>query len=443
MTKNKIFFTILALIVIGAVFYFAINLNDTKNTRPTTSSWDFNVWIREDKTEPMKQYIEEFKKKYTQYADTNIAVESFADAHSYTNAFFSASLSWKAPDIFVLENSERSPMKQQIQVIDPSIVTPNTFRLWFKSVFWDDLIVPDPEDAALEYLIGIPMWYESLGIFYNRKYFSRPTDMGTWENMVQEIQAISEKFEDITPIALGNGSSVLRAADIMARLLVLEWASSLFDTSSSYIKQAFSFYTAFWEEQGGNNYNNISLPFSGERDVELFTQGNVASMIGYPRDLIEIDEIGYQKNFLFAMPFPWYAGKEKVSAIKYYYYALNKDSKNTKLGQDLLGFMASVEWQKLFLEKFPYYLPAETSLEKEIGERKILPEYNITYNNFIDPVETLISYDMADAEYFRKGIVPILDTTTTQEQKMEWLKSFILCSTTKHETLLNLSSPCE
>ena len=46
--------------------------------------------------------------------------------------------------------------------------------------------------------------------------------MGTWENMVQEIQAISEKFEDITPIALGNGSSVLRAADIMARLLVLE-----------------------------------------------------------------------------------------------------------------------------------------------------------------------------------------------------------------------------
>ena len=115
-------------------------------------------------------------------------------------------------------------------------------------------------------------------------------------------------------------------------------------------------------------------------------------MIGYPRDLLAIDKIGYQKSFLLAHSFPSYAGKEAKVSIKYNYLALNKDSSKKEIAGDFLAYLASVDGQAQILEYFPYYLPAETSVEAEVGEKKILPQYNIVYNNFINPTATLVTF---------------------------------------------------
>jgi len=54
--------------------------------------------------------------------------------------------------MFVLNNSETSPLENQILGIDPAKVSPNDFRLRFKPIFGNDLIISDSSDETVEFL---------------------------------------------------------------------------------------------------------------------------------------------------------------------------------------------------------------------------------------------------------------------------------------------------
>ena len=106
--------------------------------------------------------------------------------------------------------------------INPAVVSPNEFRQNFKPVFSEDLILTDESDSTVEFLKGIPLGYEVLGVYYNRKYFLRPSEMTTWSNVTKEVKNISNKHTKIIPIALGNGAGITRFSDIIVSLLALE-----------------------------------------------------------------------------------------------------------------------------------------------------------------------------------------------------------------------------
>jgi len=79
-------------------------------------------------------------------------VESFSDTQAYYNSLSSAFMQGIGPDVFVLPNSESSIFENQISVIDPNTISPNDFRLDFKPIFGNDLIVSDSEDSTIEYV---------------------------------------------------------------------------------------------------------------------------------------------------------------------------------------------------------------------------------------------------------------------------------------------------
>lgn len=445
MTKNKIIFSVLGLILLLVIVFVVMKLgnfdpNEGKDTTPRSEN--FNVWILQDDVSVFNSFLDTFRAAYPEYANQTIQVESFSDEISYTNTLVSAISKWLWPDIFLLNNSEVSILSDQAEWISANTISPNDFRLRFKPVFWTDLIVADPADTTVEYIKWIPMWYEALGIFYNRKYFIKPSELQTWEDVLLEIKNISEKFNDIIPIALWNASWVTHAADIMKAFFVLEGESSLASIDSAQSRQGLSLYTAFGDRNSDNKYNTISAPLFTESDIEFFTQWDVAAMVWYPRDLIAIDKIGYQKNFLFATPFPGYSGKELKTMIDYNYFILNKDSPNKAISNALLTYMASPEGQSAYIEKFPYYLPADSNLEQSYLERKILWDYNIIYKNFIPDISTHVSFNVGDRRLFSSEMNRILDAESWYDSRFETLKSFIVCTTTKHVTLLNLSSPC-
>ncbi|NDK09511.1 carbohydrate ABC transporter substrate-binding protein [Candidatus Gracilibacteria bacterium] len=445
MTKNKIFFIIIGILVFIGLIYFAIQLGNsgTQKTGTKASPGDFQVWILEDDIAGLKEFTDGFKESYPAYASQNIVVESFSDTQAYYNSLSSAFMQGIGPDVFVLPNSESSIFENQISVIDPNTISPNDFRLDFKPIFGNDLIVSDSEDSTIEYVKGIPLGYEALGLFYNRKYFLRPSDLTTWEDILVEINTIKERYSDIVPIALGNGFGVTRAASIISAFLVLEGTESLVKTNTTQSRQALSIYTAFGQKDGDNRYNIISAPFLNNTDIEFFTQGDVASMVGYPRDLLKIDDIGYQSTLLYATPFPSYSGKDNISSIKYNYFVINKDSVKQSMASELLSYMATAEGQNAFQEIYPYYLPTSVAGESEILERKILPEYNIIYKNFIDQTATQVSFDVGDVNIYNNRLREILDQQSGYETLFDSMKAYVVCTATKQTTLLNLSSPCK
>ncbi len=444
MNKTKILFAILGAIVLISIIFLAINLNKWKEWgKIKNSSWDMRIWILHDDNSKFQEFIQTFKTLHPEYGNKNIQVESFSDERTYYNALVSAITLGQAPDIFVMNNWEISPLENQIAWIDPNIVSPNDFRTQFETVFWEDLILRDEEDETLEFLKWVPLGYEALGIFYNRKYFLRPSSLSTWTSIQKEIKNIANKYSTIIPIALGNSAWVQHATDIIQTFLVLEWSRSLMETTANQARQTLANYASFGEKNGDNRYNILSAPFIDETDIDFFTSGDVAAMIGYPRDLFAIDRIGYQKSFLFAAPFPSYVGKEKTLAIHYNYFAINKDSQLMDMAQDFLAYAASSEWQQAYVDIFPYYLSPDIWVFIQMQEKKILSKYNIVYKNFVEEGTQLVSYDLGNKILFDISMKPILDMSSWQDEKFSQLKSFITCSSTKSRTLLNLSSPCK
>ncbi len=401
------------------------------------------MWILYDSPGDFSEYVSSFKEAYPQYSWKSVIVESFSDRATYTNTLSAAIMSWTAPDVFVVPNGETSIFENQILAVDPTFVSPNDFRLRFKPVFGQDLIVSSPSDNTVEFLKGIPAWYEALGIFYNRKYFLRPSEITTWSNFTKEVRNIANKYSNIIPIALGNGSWVARASDIVSALFVLEGRDSLATTDNTQARQVLGMYNGFGQKNGDNRYNILSAPFETDIDIDYFVAWDVASMVWYPRDLMAIDKIWYKKNFLFATPLPRYEGKEKRTSINYSYFAINKDTPHTDLAQSFLAYVSSAEGQQLYSEKFPYYLSPEVNVAASMTEKKILPLYNIVYKNFVWEDDELVSYDVGNKNLYESSITPILDLESGFDAEFLEMSSYIVCSSTKQNTLLNLSSPCK
>ena len=106
----------------------------------------------EDEVGKFQEYMTLFKDQSQSYKNKEIMVESFSDVESYKATLTAAFLSGNGPDIFLLNNSENSPLENQIMGIDPAIVSPNDFRLRFKPVFGSDLIITDENDSTIEFL---------------------------------------------------------------------------------------------------------------------------------------------------------------------------------------------------------------------------------------------------------------------------------------------------
>lgn len=442
MNTNKIIFSVIWTVLLIVIFFLVTGLSGWKQTTTKIGAGDLSIWVLHDDKQKYNDFISRFKEDVPQYAGKNISVESFSDEVNYTNTLTSAFLNGEWPDIFMLSNLEVSPLENQVTILRSDVISPSDFRLNYKPVFSDDLIISNPNDPTEEFLRGVPVWYETLWLIYNRKIFTRPSELETWSSLIVAIKNISNRSTSIVPLALGNGLWVSRSSSVIATLLGLEWANSLVSTSWNQVKQVLWFYRAFWEKSWDNKYDILSAPLVEKTDIDFFTDWDVAGILAYPREIEEIDEIWYQSSFLYASPLPAYVWSDKKQFIDYNYFVLNKDSASPTFSQDFLQYLSTKKGQSAFSDTFPYYLPAHVWVETEKLEKKIYPDYNIVYKNFISQDTELLSFNVWNKALFNDAIDEVLSLDSGSEQRFERLKSYIICSSTKYSSLLNLSSPC-
>lgn len=439
MSPNKIVFAILGAIILGLIVMLALQLNRGPAVRSggVSSSGDMSIWIIWESLWDFESYVTAFKKAYPQYENRRIQIESFENRSNYYDVLTASIVTGNAPDIFMLHNTETSPLKNQVLGIDPAKLSPSDFRLRFKPVFARDLIIESEDDSSVEFLSWVPVWYQSLGLIYNRRYFLKPSELETWGKLSFELTDV-QKRSNIVPLALWDGTSITQAPLILSNLLVQEGVENIATTSSSDARQAFAKYTNIpaW-------YDDLALNSPSKTDIEFFTEGSVASMFGTPKDLARIADIGYQSSLLFVSPFPDSESGKSKQAISYEYFVISKDTNHLALAEDFLSYTASSEGQKTYLELFPANLPATTEGELELAEKKIIPKFNVVYKNFLKPEAELVSYRVEDKWAFDLWVRQIWDTRWNYESAFWALKARIVCQTNKYKTFENLSSPCQ
>jgi hypothetical protein len=350
----------------------------------------------------------------------------------------------ETPDMFVLNNNEVSLYEDIILWIGNDVVNVTDFRKNYKWIFTDDLIVSvEWEGETQEYLKWFPIWYETLWVFYNRLFLYTAKDFTSQAHLTSAIKKVSKRW--VVPIALWNWRWVELAWDILAQFFLLWKVTSLNAIEQIDIQKALRNYTKFWKIDGENRYNRLfeDIKKSGETDVDLFIESEVAAIVAYPRVIKRLQTSSLPEWRIFAAAFPHSSSKDGPTLANYNYFVINKDSEQVAVANSLISYMNTDEWSRKYLEKFRYYLPARISLEEELRDTQISSLYkNIVLWDFYSN-EALSSFDKANKRIYDENITWVLDDFVSYMVLFDTFREKTLCKSKKILTLENLSVVCD
>ena len=451
MNKKKLIFAIIWVALIILLLIWLIFMKWSKNNRKSVknASWTFKIWIVWDKKINFEQVLTHFKEKNKSYSSVQYEVVSFKNYEDYSDALTSAIIKWVAPDLFVINNNEKSIFEEKILAIPNDVININQFRKDYDWVFIDDLIIKgeseNKEEQPKEFLKWLAVWYETLGIFYNRQLWFSQSDFASFADLQKWIKKIKRHW--LIPLAIWNWSKVLYTGDILAHLFLLNGVNSLKDSVSTIDKTVLYKYTKYGSTESYNWYNSLfaSSEISWENDLKLFKNEKVAAIVGFPRLLEKMKVMWFSRNFILAEPFPHlYKLDDKPTYINYNYFSINKDTEQKNTAFALLKYLNTTEWAKLYLSKFKYYLPARSELVDELWDNKVTKFFNaIILKNFYPRKFVLSSFDKGNKIFFDKKVKYILDDFSWYFESFEDFKKEILCKTDKILELKNLSISCK
>lgn len=445
MNKNKIIFAILWVIVLILFIsiFFILNSKSAKKN-PSTQKWNFSIWVVWDDKAKFNEYITDFKTKAEKYKNNNFDIVSFPNYDEYYNSLVWAFLTGKAPDIFVLNNNDSSFFDLQVMWIDPSVISPDDFRKNYDSVFSNDLIRKTKvEEKDVEFLAGIPLWYETLGLFYNFREV-KGKNLSTWSYINDVIREISTETGKST-IGIGNGSTVAMVEDIITQFLLLDGVENLASASGDKLKASLSNYFRFGDINMENKYDQFyeGLVTENKNNLDLFSRWDIQMVLGYPRLMEEIDKKWFNKTFLRAEPFPTYTKDSGKILVNYNYMVINKNNKDNELALEMMRYFASSEGQRKYLDIFPYYMPSMLTLVEKRLDENLKDGYSVKYKNFYNQNLELTTFPKGIRTLYDKEVSLILDKWVNGIDLFDILRKRLLCISNKMITAEGLETSCK
>ena len=449
MNKNKLIFAIIGWILVLFLVVWLLFLKGwvKKKTTTKSASWDFTIWIVWDSKVKFEEFLSTFKEANRGVSNVDYKVESFSKYADYSRALTSAMIQGKAPDVFVLNNNETSLFENKILPIASKEINVTSFRKDYKWIFNDDLIIlsgeSDSKGNKEEFLKWIPVWYETLGIFYNRRFRFKASDFNSIASLNWAIERI--KRNNVIPLGIWNGTTVEYSPDILAQFFLLHKVDTLSKANTLKIKQAVWEYAWFWTVNWDNAYNWLysDTKLTGKSNIDLFAGNDVASIITYPRSILKLQALGFSKKTLFATKFPHFHSWDGWSLANYNFFVINSDSAQQEIALTLLKYLNTDEWAEAYLEKYKYYLPARLSLESDMSEQKISNYFeNVVLWDFYSE-NPLSSFDKANKVIYDRDVISVLDNFSSYLSAFDSFKSSTLCKSNKILNLTNLWESCE
>lgn len=242
------------------------------------------------------------------------------------------------------------------------------------------------------WVYGIPLGYETLGLFYNKGLLRDIPE--TWN----ELEALynTNLGEGKYPTNLGLGPRYTpNASDLITAFMKAD--SPLTYKSLSNDSEPLTSYFNFRmldipaatsendEESLPTNILTLKeiLEDENKTTYDAFMQGDIALILGYPSIVSELEKstkrsgIDSVENLVLTAPIPQESlGGQKRNIAKYTYLSISKLSKNGLASARFLEYLMTDEGTRQIQEIYPHLIPPKPSLyeawrEKQLSE--VLP----------------------------------------------------------------------
>lgn len=375
MSQKKIIFLIIVGILSALLVFGLLFLGNKKPN--TTQSADLTLWINEGTSEDFQKLITGFQSSAPEYKKINITVQKKPnDAEKYRTILLQTLADNAGPDIFMIQKGEDSTLENRIEPIPGEFFAIADFETRFDDIF-SGLI--NRTDDKKETLLGVPVGYETLGIFYNT-VLTRPSVPKT----LLELESMYTQF--ITgkyPSNLGlSPQFVPNIADILPMFFL---KNQIYDYGKvgKVITPLESYYSFGDLLIGGANSENDEIYSQNETlrrtekamaenkltTIDEFMKGNIAMIIGYPSLITELEKSkkragseSIHENIL-TDKIPLHSLKTPENIAKYSYLAISKNSKNPEASLAFLKYLTTPDAGRILMEIYPYMIPAQKELQ--------------------------------------------------------------------------------
>ncbi|ATU04861.1 hypothetical protein BKN14_00175 [Candidatus Gracilibacteria bacterium HOT-871] len=443
MSRNKtILFIIGGIILFFAVVIILIMLFSNNSKKGNSSKDVFSIWMVGDSAEEAQDFVDGFKR----FANTNMDVNilSFNSYDEYTYALTYAITNGEAPDIFVLNSNEKNSLfENQTVGIPPDYLNPSTIRKEYKDFVSNQLI--SQSDTGTEFLLGLPIGYETLGVFFNKRFVKR-TDLENISSLKSAVAKLKEKSPENIPIAIGNGTTLDSSEDIATQFMMSQSGDKNIESLQRRSVQAgLGDYLYFGDIEGDNKYNSRleEMKVANQNAIDLFSEGETYMVAGYPRLINKISKKGFSSNYLEAVPFPLGGASSGAALVNYNYFVVNKDSAKGDLAGKFMSYVSSADGIKIFLKAYPYYLPAAIAFEKEAESQMIHKNYKIAVTDFYSEKYSYTSFNKGIKTVYDAQLRVILDSEKTAVDEFTRFQKSLNCKTEKAVSQKEFSKVCD
>lgn len=277
------------------------------------------------------------------------------DPATYEGELIDALASGNGPDVFRLRDSWLEKHKEKIVPLPNGTLGYDKTAL--RTIFADSLALSIVNDQGA--LIGTPLAFDTLALFYNRDYFNAaniPSPPATWDDLASDAERLT-KLSDVggvrrSGVALGTATNVEHAADILMAL-IYQSGGAIVDakTQSSGLatpatESAISFYTSFADA----TRKTYSWNSFFDNSLAAFARGDTAIAFGYASDVAKINELNPQLNFDVAS-FPQTARSDtRVTFARFNLLTVSRLSKQSVNAWNFLLWLQNKNTEKTYID---------------------------------------------------------------------------------------------
>lgn len=297
----------------------------------------------------------------------------------------------------------------------------------FVDIVYEDVLLEKDEK---ERVYGLPLYMDTLAMFYNRDLLNNAGITKSPENWNKKFQETVKKLTKQNNkglliqvgVGLGGSENVERSADILALLMMQNGAIMSQNGSITFHEVppgnerdynpgigALQFYTDFSNPAKEVYCWNNNL----DNTIDLFTQGRLAMMFGYSYHLPIIKARAPKLNFGVGK-MPQIAGNndQMVNFANYWVETVSNKSENIDEAWDFIQFITREEQVKIYLEKTKKPTALRSLVNEQIDDLEIGP--------FAEQVLTAKSwYHGKNAKAVEEIMDEMIDLTTKGDREIE------------------------
>jgi ABC-type glycerol-3-phosphate transport system substrate-binding protein len=363
-------------IVLACIIALIIMRNNIKVNRIPPN---LTIWITEWSTEDFKSIIDGFKLYAPEYKNTEIFVEKkTTDPIRYRTLLLNTLTDWTGPDIFMIRSGEDRILEWKRDTFALNPLSIATIESKYEDIFQQLLTWSiDTKEQTTRKLLGVPLWFETLWIFYNKSLLRNIPR--TW-NEVEKLY--STDYWDKYPTNLWLGPRYTpNASEIISLFSWEAWDSFTTFRENPGILDSYLNFRDIWVKRQLTEDN----PYEPETTIlwvidelerekkttfDLFMEWDIVMILGYQSTIVELEksakragnENSIEKIVLTAPIVQESISWVKRNIVRFPYLSIPKNAKHTYDSTKFLEYLTTDDWIKNIQKAYPYLIPPKPSM---------------------------------------------------------------------------------